>query len=153
MKKLPTILAIVFFLCTLFLIYFFVFRGTVIKTEDQRVTIELSQSNTDFAMSEMRTFLESIQEMNEGILNKDADLIYNGARKSGAKAVHETPKGLMGSLPIGFKKLGMSTHTKFDAIADSIRANNDFDYAHKELNTLLNLCVTCHKTYKIVTEE
>jgi len=152
MKKLPTVLAIVFFLSTLFLIYFFVFRGTVIETEDDRVAIKLSESNTDFALAEMRTFLESIQQMNEGILNKDADLVFNGARQSGAKVVEETPKGMMKSLPIGFKKLGLATHAKFDAIADSIRANNNFDYAHKELNTLLNLCVTCHRTYKIVPE-
>ena len=152
MKKLPTVLAIVFFLSTLFLIYFFVFRGTVIETEDDRVAIKLSESNTDFALAEMRTFLESIQQMNEGILNKDADLVFNGARQSGAKVVEETPKGMMKSLPIGFKKLGLATHDKFDAIADSIRANNNFDYAHKELNTLLNLCVTCHRTYKIVPE-
>ena len=153
MKKLPTVLAIIFFLSTLFLIYFFVFRGTVIETEDQRVTIKLSESNADFALAEMRTFLESIQQMNEGILNKDADLVFNGARQSGAKVVEATPKGMMGSLPIGFKKLGLSTHAKFDAIGDSIRANNNFDYAHKELNTLLNLCVTCHRTYKIEIEQ
>lgn len=152
MKKLPTVLAVVFFLSTLFLIYFFVFKGTVIETEDHRVTIKLSESNTDFALAEMRTFLESIQQMNEGILNKDADMVFNGARQSGAKVVEATPEGMMGSLPIGFKKLGLSTHAKFDAIADSIRANNNFDYAHKELNTLLNLCVTCHRTYKIESE-
>ena len=149
MKKLPTVLAIVFFLTTLFLIYFFVFRGTVIETEDERVVIQLSENNAGFALAEMRTFLESIQLINEGILNKDASLIYKGGRQSGAKVVEETPKDMMRSLPIGFKKLGLGTHAKFDVIADSIRANNDFDYAHKELNTLLNMCVTCHRTYKI----
>ncbi|WP_298556046.1 hypothetical protein [uncultured Algibacter sp.] len=152
MKKLPTVLAVIFFLSTLFLIYFFIFRGSVIETEDHRVAIQLSKNNTDFALAEMRTFLESIEQINEGILNKDADLIFEGGRQSGAKIVEETPKGMMGSLPIGFKKLGLSTHAKFDAIADSIRANNNFVQAHRELNSLLNLCVTCHRTYKIVAE-
>ena len=103
----------------------------------------------EFALKEMRDFLENIQQINEGILNRNADQIYNAGKKSGNEVVSQTPKGMMGSLPIGFKKLGFSTHDKFDAIADSIKINNDFEYAHRELNTLLNLCITCHRTYKI----
>ena len=149
MKKAASVLAIVFFLSTLFLIYFFIFRGTVIESEDERVAIQLSENNADFALAEMRIFLESIQLINEGVLNKDASLIFKGGRQSGAKVVEETPKDMMRSLPIGFKKLGLSTHAKFDVIADSIKINNNFEYAQRELNTLLNLCITCHRTYKI----
>ena len=153
MKKSAPILAIVFFLSTLFLIYFFVFRGSVIESTDTRVAIKLSESNTEFALKEMRDFLESIQQINEGILNNDEDQIYNAAKKSGNGVVAQTPKGMMGSLPIGFKKLGFSTHNKFEVIADSIKVNSDFEYAKKELNTLLNLCVACHRTYKIEVEQ
>ncbi len=152
MKRLPTILATVFFLTTLFLIYFFVFKGNVIASEDNRVTIVLSKSNSDFALKEMRIFLESVQQINEGILTKDSSLVYKAARQSGGIVVEHTPENMMRSLPIGFKKLGFSVHDKFDEIADSIRAENNFDWAHKELNTLLNLCVTCHRSYKIETE-
>ncbi|MCX7551774.1 hypothetical protein [Xanthomarina sp. F2636L] len=149
MKKLPSILAIVFFLSTLSLIYVFVFKGSVVETSDNRVGIELSQSNADFALKEMRGFLESIQQINERILNKDSEQIYVAARQSGANVVHEAPQGMMASLPIGFKKMGLNVHAKFDEIADSIKANNNFNYAQKELNTLLNSCITCHRTYKI----
>ena len=96
-------------------------------------------------------FLESVQQINEEILNKDSDQIYNAARKSGGAVVYVTPRGMMASLPIGFKKLGLSARGKFDMIADSIRANNDFDYAQREMNTLLNSCIACHKTYRIVS--
>ena len=150
MKKLPIGLAIIFFLNTLFLIYFFVFRGNVIESNDHRVAIELTQPNADFALKEMRDFLESIQQINEGIINKDSSQIYQAARKSGGEVVQQSPKGMMGSLSIGFKKLGFSVHDKFDEIADSIRANNDFDYAQREMNTLLNSCIACHRSYKIV---
>jgi len=152
MKKAPVILAAIFFLSTLFLIYFFIFRGTVIESDDHRVAIELSKPNADFALKEMRDFLESVQQINEGIMNKDSGQIYKAARKSGNEVVEQTPQGMMASLPIGFKKLGISVHAKFDEIADSIRANNDFNYAQREMNTLLNSCVACHRTYKIVVE-
>jgi len=150
MKKLPTIFAILFFLSTLLLIYFFIFRGNVIESDDHRAAIELTQPNADFALKEMRDFLESIQQINDGIINKDSSQIYNAARKSGGEVVQQTPKGMMASLPIGFKKLGFSVHDKFDEIADSIRANNDFDYAQREMNTILNSCIACHRSYKIV---
>lgn len=152
MKRLPTILATIFFLITLSLIYFFVFRGNVIESDDNRVSIKLSKSNSDFALKEMRIFLESVQLINEGIIAKDSSLIYRGARQSGGVVVDHTPQNMLRSLPIGFKKLGFSVHDKFDEIADSIKANNNFDLAHRELNTLLNLCVTCHKTYRIENE-
>jgi hypothetical protein len=150
MKKTAIILAILFFLSTLFLIYFFIFRGTVVESEDHRVSIELTKPNAEFALKEMRDFLESVQQINEGIINKDSSQIIKAARKSGARVVEQSPKGMMASLPIGFKKLGFSVHNKFDDIADSIRANNNFDYSQKEMNTLLNSCIACHRSYKIV---
>jgi len=153
MKKLPIILAVTFFLSTLFLIYFFIFRGNVIETEDSRVVIELSEPNAEFALKEMREFLESVQQINEGILDEDADQIYEAALKSGGSVIEHSPEGMMASLPIGFKKLGFSVHDKFDEIADSIKSNNDFDYTHRELNNLLNSCIACHRTYKVSVKE
>jgi hypothetical protein len=76
MKKASTILAIIFFLNTLFLIYVFVFRGGGVELNDNRVAIELNESNTKFALKEMR-----------------------------GEVVERVPKGMMASLPIGFKKL------------------------------------------------
>jgi hypothetical protein len=150
MKKAPIIFAIVFFLSTLFLIYFFIFRGSVVESDDHRVAIELTEPNKEFALKEMRVFLESVQQINEGIMNKDSGQIIKAARKSGNEVVIQSPKGMMASLPIGFKKLGFSVHDKFDEIADSIRVNNDFKYAQLEMNTLLNSCIACHRAYKIV---
>ena len=150
MKKAPVIFAIVFFLSTLFLIYFFIFRGSVVESDDYRVAIELTEPNKEFALNEMRVFLESVQQINEGIINKDSSQIIKAARKSGGEVVEHSPKGMMASLPIGFKKLGFSVHDKFDEMADSIRANNDFSYAQREMNTLLNSCIACHRTYNNV---
>ncbi len=49
MKKASTILAIILFLNTLFLIYVFVFRGGG-ESNDNRVAIELNESNTEFTL-------------------------------------------------------------------------------------------------------
>ena len=153
MKKIPVILAVLFFISTLTLIYIFIFRGNVVESNDDRVTIELTEGNADFALKEMRDFLESVQQINEGIMNKDSEQIFNAARKSGGSVVEQSPKGMMASLPIGFKKLGFSVHEKFDEIADSIKIYNDFDSTQRELNTLLNSCIACHRSYKIIVRK
>ena len=142
MKKLSTILAIFFFLTTVVLIYFFVFKGKVAATaDDGRVVVKLTQGNTDFALDEMREFLVSVQQINEGILNKNIEQIEKAAKKSGGFVIDHAPKGMMASLPIGFKKLGFATHDLFDEIADSIQVNKSFDQTHSQLGKLLNNCV------------
>jgi len=153
MKKLPIILAVLFFISTLFLIYFFIIRGDVAESNDVRVNIKLTESNKDFALKEMRDFLESVQQINEGIMNEDSDQIYNASIKSGGSVIEHSPKGMMASLPIGFKKLGFSVHDKFDEIADSIKIYNNYDYTQRELNNLLNSCIACHRTYKITVKK
>ncbi len=150
MKKLLVILVTFFFLTTIMLIYFFVFKGKVAATADNgRVVIELTQGNADFALDEMRAFLVSVQQINEGILNKNIEQIEKAAKKSGGLVIDHAPKGMMASLPIGFKKLGFATHDLFDEIADSIPVNKNFSQTHSQLGKLLNNCVTCHKAYRI----
>ena len=150
MKKTSTFLAIFFFSTTVALIYLFVFKGKVATVDkDGRVAVELTQGNADFALDEMRVFLESVQQINQGILNENAKQIEKAAKKSGGVVIDHAPKGMLASLPLGFKKLGFATHDLFDEIADSIHINKNFNQTHSQLSKLLNNCVACHKAYKI----
>jgi len=97
----------------------------------------------------MRGFLESVQQINEGVLNENAKQIEIAAKKSGGVVIDHAPKGMLASLPLGFKKLGFATHDLFDEIADSIHINKNFNQTHSQLSKLLNNCVACHKAYKI----
>ena len=129
---------------------FFIFKGKVAAiTDDSRVVVELTEGNADFALDEMREFLESVQQINEGILNKNAEQIEKAAKKSGGLVIDHAPKGMLASLPIGFKELGFATHDLFDEIADSIQVNKNVKQTHSQLGKLLNNCVACHKLYKI----
>ncbi len=150
MKNTSTFLAIFFFITTLALLYVFVFKGKVAKIgKDGRVAIELTKGNADFALTEMRGFLESVQQINEGILTKDVEKIEKAAKKSGGSVIAHAPKGMMASLPLGFKKLGFSTHDLFDKIAVDIQTTKDYKQAHQQLVTLLHKCVACHRSYKV----
>lgn len=149
MKTLKGILAILSILLNIGLIYFFIFKGQTAKTNDSRIAIVMSADNTDFVLDEMRDFLESIQQINEGILTNDAQKIIDAGKKSGGSVIEHAPKGLIKTLPISFKKLGFSTHDMFDEIRESAETNFNTKNTQVQLNKLLNNCVACHKSFKI----
>ncbi len=97
----------------------------------------------------MRGFLESIQKFNEGIAKNDPTIIEKVGQESGSYKVDGVPKGLVKSLPLGFKKMGFETHELFDVMAKMAQENYDRQQTQEKLNQLLNNCVACHKTYKI----
>ena len=52
---------------------------------DTRVSIIVSQSNRDFVMQEMRTFVEALHQINVGIEQNDPALIAKVASASGGQ--------------------------------------------------------------------
>lgn len=133
------------------LIYVFVFKGETHHSIDDRTELSVTSSNRDFVLLEMREFLESVQQINEGILNNNAEIIITAAKKSGGSVIAHAPNGLLKSLPVGFKKLGFATHEIFDEIAKNAENNFEPKQIQTQLNQLLNNCTACHKAYKIST--
>ena len=117
--------------------------------KDGRSEIKMTPENREYVMAEMRGFLESIQKINEGIAKNDPTIIEKVGQESGSYKVDGVPKGLVKSLPLGFKKMGFETHELFDVMAKMAKENYDRQQTQEKLNQLLNNCVACHKTYKI----
>ena len=131
------------------LLYLFVIKGETTKSNDSRTAVLMSEDNRDFVLEEMRDFLESIQQINEGVLENKPEKIINAGTKSGGSVIEHAPKGLLKTLPSGFKALGFSTHDLFDEIAKNAKNNYNPKETQKQVNILLNNCVSCHKSYKI----
>ena len=149
MKKATLTILIFSILLNIGLIYLFVIKGETTKSNDNRTAVLMSEGNKDFVLEEMRDFLESIQQINEGIQENTPEKIINAGNKSGGSVITHAPKGLLKSLPSGFKALGFSTHDLFDEIAKNAQNNYTPKKTQKQMNTLLNNCVSCHKSYKI----
>ena len=60
--------------------------NTVTLPDDTRVSIIVSQSNRDFVMHEMRTFVEALHQINLGIEQSDPALIAKVARFRGVSS-------------------------------------------------------------------
>lgn len=153
MNKSILILAVVSVLVNMGLIYLFLIKGETKESEDLRTEITMTADHKEFVFVEMREFLESVQQINAGILEGKPEKIINAGKKSGSSVIAYAPQGLLKTLPSGFKALGFSTHDIFDEIAKSAEQNYDEKQTQKQLGTLLNNCVACHRAYKISVTE
>lgn len=151
MKKVHTLITIISLLLNIGLVYFFVFKGNTVKSEDGRTAVIMSPANKNFVLNNMRHFLEGVQEINQGINENDPSKVIAAGEKYGGSPVDEAPKGLVKSLPIDFKKIAFATHSTFDEIKDSAATNFNPKQTRKQLDGLLNKCIKCHSNFKIQT--
>lgn len=149
MKKLLPFLLVLSVLLNIFLVYFFVFRGEVIEPKDQRKAIIMSEGNREVVLGEMRNFLKTIQQINEGLLENDVEKIKKAAKSSGMGVGEKVPQGLIKSLPYEFKEMGMGTHQLFDKMVKNLDNHFNKKDVQSQLNQILNNCVACHQVYQI----
>ena len=129
--------------------YKFILQGSTTKSTDGRIEILLNDNERNLVLTEMRAFLSSIQQINQGLSQNNMELVAEYARKSGKAAQTGMPGTLVGKLPLQFKKLGGDTHAKFDQLAMDADDLGDRDHVLEQLSTLMKNCVTCHATYRI----
>ena len=129
--------------------YKFIIQGSTTDGTDGRTTILLNDDERNLVLAEMRAFLSSIQQINQGLADNNMALVAEQARKSGKAAQTGMPAALVGKLPLQFKKLGGDTHVKFDQLAMDADDLGDRDHTLDQLSTLMQNCVSCHSIYRI----
>ena len=132
--------------------YKFIFSGSVAPSDDGRQAIILEEPERDLVLTEMRTFLTSVQLIAKGVSEKDMTQVAEAARQVGAQAQQAVPGTLVGKLPLTFKRLGFDTHKKFDLLALDAEALGDPQHTLQQLVELMNNCVACHSTYRFSTD-
>ncbi len=135
------------------LVYMFVIRGAVEEADDGRTAILLSAGERNLVLAEMRSFLESVQEIIDAAAENDMQTIAKSAHVMGMANAKLVPASLLGKLPLEFKKLGMATHQAFDDIAMEAKDMGDSALIIKKLGSMLQNCTTCHSAYRLEAEK
>lgn len=148
-KKCWSIVVVLLVLLTAVLLKFIVL-GEAEKHPDGRMAIELTDDERNIVLAEMRMFLASVQQITQGVIDKDLQKISEAARSVGAQTQRSIPGSLVKKLPLGFKKLGGDTHAKFDQLALDAEQLGDEAHALQQLSALMNNCVSCHSAYRFV---
>jgi len=132
--------------------YKFMIQGSVTESSDGRLAIHMNAGERELVLSEMRSFLATVQSIVTGLTNDDMKQVAESARKVGMAAQGDVPGTLVAKLPIKFKKLGFDTHTKFDQLAMDASDMGDKDNVLIQLSVLMQNCVACHAAYRIELE-
>lgn len=133
--------------------YRFIVQGDTQTLADGRVAIQLSDSERDLVLSEMRAFLATLQAITEGATGDDLAMAASAARKAGIAAQRGVPVALMAKLPLEFKQLGVDTHRQFDQLALDAEQLGDADLTLNQMSRLMQNCVSCHAAYRITLTE
>ncbi|HFD33243.1 MAG TPA: hypothetical protein ENJ28_11130 [Gammaproteobacteria bacterium] len=134
------------------LIYKFVLSGEVKFSADGREAIVLTEPERALVLAEMRTFLDSVQQITKGVANGNMKTVTDAANLVGRGAQQGMPGSLVGKLPLNFKKLGFDTHSKFSQLALDAEQLGDEQHALSQLSELMENCVACHEMFKIEVE-
>jgi hypothetical protein len=151
-RRLCCPLTIVLALVVAALVYVFAIRGQVLPASDGRTVVLLAPGERDLVLTEMRDFLVALQQISQSIADGDATRAVQAARRVGGASQHQVPPGLVGKLPLAFKRLGFDTHSGFDELALNIEQFGDTAQALPELAALMKNCIACHAAYRIDLE-
>ena len=150
-KKVLIISNIVFIIISVVLAYVLLFMGTemVKLPDDNRIVVKYEPDLRDLVMSEMRDYLEVINEIQQGLADNDPDKIIKAATRQGKISLDETPVRLLKLSPLACKQLGFKGHDIFQAIADSAKVHFSKATVNRQLAELTNNCIVCHRTYRV----
>jgi hypothetical protein len=152
MQRLCWLLAVIFAAMTLLLVYLFVVRGTTLPASDGRTAVLLAPGERDLVLREMRDFLTTVQAISQAVVDDDPAAAAAAARRVGGAAQQGVPASLAGKLPLGFKRLGFDTHSRFDQLALNAEEFGDPLQVLAELAILMQNCTACHAAYRIDLE-
>ena len=153
-KKVLLISNIVFLGIIAALVYILLFTGTemVKLPDDNRIVVKYEPDLRDLVMSEMRDYLEVINEIQQGLAENDPNKIVKAATRQGKISLEETPVRLLKLSPLACKQMGFKGHDIFQAIADSARVHFSKATVNRQLAELTNNCIVCHRTYRLETK-
>ena len=128
--------------------------GAAAETADTREPAQRTEAEKDFVLEQMRLFLTSIAEIQDGLGSGDMDRVAREAAARGRKAnvTLARPSSLASKESEAWKKMMGSARVGFDQIAGEAIAHAPTAQINKTLADTMRNCVACHQTYRISVE-
>lgn len=122
-----------------------------VMAEDDRQVIELTKEQRDVMLSQMRGFLEVVQDIVLATAEGDMEAVKEAARANGMGHHRQPGQRGMGAgraAPMEFRQMGRATHMAFDELAQAAEFGPQM--VLEELGVLMSNCTGCHATFKLV---
>ncbi|QOZ34822.1 hypothetical protein [Bradyrhizobium sp. CCBAU 53421] len=124
------------------------------ETTDTRQPVQRTDAEKAFVLDQMRLFLTSIAEIEEGLGSGDLDLVAREAAARGRKAnaALARPATLAAKESDAWKSMIGSVRNGFDQITEQATTRAPAAKINKTLADTMRNCVACHQTYRISAE-
>ncbi|TBW38263.1 hypothetical protein EYW49_09985 [Siculibacillus lacustris] len=121
---------------------------------DTRAPTERTETERIFVLTQMRSFLTAVAEIEEGLGSGDLDQVARVAAARGRKATTTLvrPPTLAAKESDAWKAMIASMRTGFDQIADEATARAPAMQINKALAETMHNCIACHQTYRITVD-
>jgi hypothetical protein len=144
----------------LILVALFLFTGGMIsagsteEAADTREPVARTEAEKAFVLDQMRLFLTSIAEIEEGLGSGDMSLVSREAAARGRKANVSLarPPALAAKESEAWKMMIGSTRSGFDKIAEQAGEQASPTAISKTVAETMRNCIACHQTYRIAVE-
>jgi cytochrome c556 len=118
----------------------------------QRQPLQLSASEREHLRAGMRTYLESVEGITQGLAENKMQAVAKSAKRSGQSLMDETAVAMVLKLPPAFVAASIDTHGKFEALAAAAAAGAPKAQLLDDLGQILSSCTACHATYRLSPE-
>lgn len=116
-----------------------------------REALNLSASERAHLRAGMRTYLESVEGITQGLAENKMQAVATSARRSGQSLMDETAMAMALKLPPDFVAASIETHGKFEELADKAAAATKAQVLDT-LGQILSKCTACHARYRLNPE-
>lgn len=113
---------------------------------DAQQTVPVTAEEREEILREMRVMLKSLNLILHGLAAGDLEMVAQASRTSGKAGAFGLD--VAQRLPTNFVELHAKVHTRFDQLADGIKAGHPGDPL-KRLAALTGYCVACHDMYRL----
>ncbi|RLA31967.1 MAG: hypothetical protein DRR15_12460 [Gammaproteobacteria bacterium] len=140
-------------LLSIAIVFMFVEVSATNPGADGRITIVVTDKEREGVKTEMRGLLEAVQAIIVANNAGDLNTVAVAARKVGKSSLRPHSPEFADKLPLSFRKLGMDTHLRFDALALDTEQFESMTHVSQQLGELMGNCVACHAAYRLTTSE
>jgi hypothetical protein len=123
--------------------------GHVLVPAAQRMAVQLTESERDFILNEMRAQLNMLYVMSEGLSRKDLATVAAAAKRRGSDTLNTAPAAVFERTPAPFRDMIVASRAKIDQIAVEAGNKVEPEVILKRTTELLQLCNSCHAEWQL----
>lgn len=117
------------------------------KTSDPREVVSLNDEQLQFALGQMRGFLEAFEDLDTAELDTDLEGMADIAAAQGPGPRRAHPDGFHDQLPKTFRGMSRNMRQAFATMEEDLNRRNLNAYRATRIE-VLRTCNTCHASYR-----